>query len=131
MGLDQWIYKKEYNDVYNDEGELVECHDTSMIYWRKCNQIHSWFDNLVGGVENCEDYPVTIKDLEKLRDDCKWVLNDRSMAGDILPVMRGCFFGGYDYDEYYFEQLEYTVKELDFLLSVADESDEFYYHSWW
>ena len=66
MGLDQWVFRKVPEDEheYDDEGNIVCNRDEAVIYWRKYNQIHGWFDRLVGGVENCEDYPVTIEQLQ-------------------------------------------------------------------
>lgn len=131
MGLDQWIFRKENEDVYDNEGNIIECHDTEMIYWRKCNQIHGWFDRLNNGVENCGDYPVTIEQLTELRDTCQKVIDNHELAGKLLPHMRGCFFGAYDYDKYYYKELEHTIKDINEFLDDDHTGEEFYYHAWW
>ena len=132
MGLDQWVFKRiPENEKYNDDGELIECDDESLIYWRKCNQIHSWFDRVCEGVDNCGHHQITVDDLKNLREDCVKVLNDHSLAKELFPVMRGCFFGSYDYDEYYFEDLEWTKNKLDELLNEDLENEELYYFAWW
>ena len=130
MGLDQWIFRKEDDDV-DMEGNIIEVHDIEMLYWRKANQIHGWFERLFG-VENCEEYPVTIEQIKELRDTCQKVLDNHSLAEELLPVTYGCFFGSYEYDNWYFNQLEKTVKDIDKFLELDhDESDEFYYYAWW
>lgn len=118
MGLDQWLCKRP---TITEEDE--------MIYWRKCNQIHGWFDRKVGGIENCEEYDVTYNDLKELQDTCKKVLDNHELAEELLPVMRGAFFGCYEYNDNYFEDLKYTIEQLDTFLTNND--DEFYYHAWW
>lgn len=119
MGLDQFLMR-----------EVSGGEDVVEIYWRKSNQIHGFFDRVCGGVENCQRYPVETSQLKELREICKTVLNNPSFAEEMLPTMRGFFFGEYDYDEYYFSQLEYTVKEIDKLLE-KDDDDEYYYLTWW
>ena len=44
------------------------------------------------------------------------MLSDRSQAEELLPTTSGFFFGSTEYDEYYFEELERTEKELTELL---------------
>lgn len=136
MGLDQWIFKRvPENDEYDEEGNIIY-DDESVLYWRKCNQIHQWFDNLVGGVENCGNYPVTIDDLKQLRNDCQRVLDNHALAEEVLPVMSGFYFGSYEYDEWYFMDLKNTVDDLNKFLDLNEPldnstKDEYYYHAWW
>lgn len=104
---------------------------TEEMYWRKANAIHAWFvDNAQEGVDNCGDYYVSEGQLQELLDDVTEALENRSLANQLLPTKRGFFFGGDDYDEHYFNCLEYTQRGLSRIL--ADENDgEFYYHSSW
>jgi hypothetical protein len=97
-------------------------------YWRKANQIHQWFvDNVQKGVDDCGDYYVDTDDLEKLLDLCKKVDADHSLAESLLPSASGFFFGGTDYDEWYFEDIKNTINILE--EALADESDSSYYYS--
>lgn len=132
MGLDQWLFKRvPEGDEFDEDGNLICNNDEVIIYWRKCNQIHGWFDRLFGGIDNCENYPVTIEQLEKLREDCQEVLKNHTTAETIMPVMYGMLFGEYDYDKWYFNQLECTIKDLDEFLEKDHTNEEFYYHAWW
>ena len=84
-----------------------------VAYWRKANQIHNWFiENCADGVDDCKPITVTEKDLVKLRELCKKVLKDHSKAKELLPTQEGFFFGSTDYDDWYYKDLEYTVKAL-------------------
>jgi hypothetical protein len=107
----------------------------NVAYWRKSNQIHAWFINTYAeGVDDCK--PVHLGErgrLRELRDLCQQVLDDHSKAEELLPVGEGFFFGSYDYNEYYFADLENTIEQLDKLLSnpkLAEGWDFIYQASW-
>jgi len=55
---------------------------------------------------------------------------DPSVANALLPTQEGFFFGGNEYDQYYYEDLKYTRETLSELLAEEDNG-EFYYHSSW
>lgn len=101
-----------------------------MGYWRKANQIHRWFvDNVQDGEDNCGSYYVSRDDLEELRSACLEVITDPDKAMDLLPPQEGFFFGGYEVDEWYFQQLLDTVDILNRCLSSKFSSFE-YQSSW-
>jgi len=107
-------------------------------YWRKANQIHKWFvDNVQNGVDNCGEYLVKEDQLANLLETCKLILDkDPSKASVLLPVQSGFFFGSTDYDQYYFKDLENTVKIIESLFEKdLDggsylEGDIYYSSSW-
>ena len=83
----------------------------SSIYWRKSNQIHKWFvDNVQQGKDDCDEYFVYPHQLIELRDLCKIALETKD--ADLLPPQGGFFFGSTDVDEYYWGDIERTIKEL-------------------
>ena len=56
----------------------------------------------------------------------------RSEAKIWLPVQEGFFFGGYEYDEDYFDDLRHTVEVLENVLATTDFDNEMlYYVSSW
>jgi len=59
------------------------------------------------------------------------VLADTSVAEEHLPTQSGFFFGGTDYDEWYWQQLEDTVKQLDRVLENVPEGVDLEYQSSW
>ena len=104
-----------------------------VTYWRKSNEIHKWFvDNVQKGVDDCGDYHVSEEDLRKLLNDVEEVLNNREKAEELLPTQSGFFFGGTEYDEYYWQGLEETRDKLkEILQSDWIKEVDLYYHSSW
>ncbi len=152
MGLDSYLYKKNYirtEDFYNEEfrnevivktgGEIdtkikpkrIRYIVEEVAYWRKANQIHNWFvTNVQNGVDECQSSYVSREKLEELLDVCKKVTEDNSLAESLLPSASGFFFGGTDYDEWYFRDVANTIQFLEEILS--DESaDDFEYNASW
>ena len=103
----------------------------TILYWRKANQIHSWFvQNCQNGVDDCNTYHVERKQLEKLRDLCKEVVATKDTS--LLETKNGFFFGSTDYDEWYYKDLEKTAKELDSILNNPKWSDWYFeYRASW
>ena len=119
MGLDMFLYRKTVSEA---------------AYWRKANAIHGWFDHFKDeGLGNCENLEVTIPMLTHLRDDCDTVLASQSeeKAWELLPPTSGFFFGSNEIDDYYWEYLEETSKELTKIINESEEGDLFEYHAWW
>lgn len=89
-------------------------------YWRKANHIHKWFvDNVQDGEDECKPYYVSRDALKKL-ELCMTVLNDKDKAKELLPTQEGFFFGGAEYDEYYFNDLKCTIMIIDKCLSLPE-----------
>ena len=121
MGLDQYLMKKK-------EDQEVE----SLAYWRKVNQVHGWFVRECGeGVDECQQIDVPIPKLIELRQLCKNILADNSIAESVLPTVGGFFFGNYEYDEWYFRGIEETYFQLDKVLKELHEGDEVIYQASW
>lgn len=144
MGLDMYLKGKVFLDYNSPEREdiakmlEIDGFDVSSVtvelgYWRKANHIHKWFvNNVQNGVDNCGDYHVPKKDLETLLIICKQALEDKTKASSLLPTQQGFFFGGQEYDDWYFDDLESTVKILEKTLKFYNEKIvDIYYHSSW
>ena len=122
---------------HNESGSSI---GINVGYWRKANQIHGWFvENVQGGEDNCQPYPVEREKLvELLETIIKVRAEDKETAKELLPVVGGFFFGNYDedegYDEWYYMQLEYTEKMLTDILAAVPEGTyeyDFIYQSSW
>jgi len=61
--------------------------------------------------------------------DGKVVVNSQ-IAEELLPCSEGFFFGNDDYDEYYIEDVQDTIKIIEKALKLP-ESWDFYYESSW
>jgi len=152
MGLDSYLYKKSYvrsgewvkpefrTEVEvktggeidkNIKPERIRYIVEEVAYWRKANQIHNWFvQNVQGGIDECQSSYVSRDNLEELLDLCKQVDSDNELADSLLPSTSGFFFGGTEYDEWYFKDISNTITFLEECLS--DElADEFEYSASW
>jgi hypothetical protein len=149
MGLDMYLDKRTYvkhwdhNGDDNYEVKVTKGGEPTNIkpkkvkyiieeagYWRKQNQIHRWFvENVQKGVDNCGDYYVSKEDLETLLELCRKVKADNSLADSLLPSASGFFFGGTEYDEWYFDGIDNTIQILE--EALEDGYGEYYYSSSW
>lgn len=119
-------------NVYRERiDELLAPYDEPTIwYGRKENHIHDWVSRVAGLKETNLDY--VLIDPNVLLGDLKTVLNNHNLAPKILPTQSGFFFGGTEYDEYYFD----SVKNLYETLLAEKEQGNFedhtyFYWSWW
>lgn len=115
---------------YGESGGSVTI---NVMYWRKANQIHGWFvDHPQNGVDECQETEVTHEELKALLDLCKRVKANPAEAENILPPTQGFFFGNYEVDEYYLEQIDYTIEGLETILEALPAHEyEFIYRSSW
>ena len=124
MGLDMYLFRREKG---NENDEALN----QVAYWRKANQIRSWFARATH-IENCELAPVTKEMLVQLRQECKAVLKHHDLADSLLPTSNGFFFGSTEYGEWYFEDLKETVDMLSLVINETDwEREDVYYYEWW
>jgi hypothetical protein len=149
MGLDMYLNKRTYVQYWEHNGDdnyevtvtkggkptKIDPKKVKYIieeagYWRKQNQIHRWFvDNVQNGVDNCGEYYVDIDDLKTLLELCEKVKADHSLAEELLPSASGFFFGGTDYDEWYYNGIDNTIDILK--EALEDERGDYYYSSSW
>ena len=152
MGLDSYLYKKNYvrqgewvkpefrTEVEvktggeidkNIKPERIRYIVEEVAYWRKANQIHNWFvQNVQNGIDECQSSYVSRETLEELLDVCKKVEADNGLADTLLPSASGFFFGGTEYDEWYFKDISNTIVYLTEILE--DElADDFEYNASW
>ena len=129
---------EKFNDIVNaaDMGHIatdiygVQV-EVTCAYWRKANQIHKWFvDNVQNGEDDCGDYYVSHEKLKELRETCRQAYFAKDPS--LLPPQSGFFFGGTDIDQWYWRDIENTMKQIDRVLALPDLSDlSFYYNSSW
>lgn len=58
------------------------------------------------------------------------LIEDSTVAAELLPTQEGLFFGSTDYDEGYYRDLEYTRDVLTRALSTNDDGAYFYQSIW-
>lgn len=141
MGLDMYLDKELFLSEFDKDKELVDkilgilnVKDESgnykhlsvkipAIYWRKSNQIHKWFvENVQDGVDDCQKFPVEIEKLQELLQQCKTALKKKDAS--IIPPQGGFFFGSTEIDQYYWDDIKETVKEIEREISFYQEEKE-------
>lgn len=126
MGLDTFIFSKGENSQNKEE-----------LYWRKSNHIHNWFAKKLYSSDeedNCNPKTISSKLLDELQSTCQQVLANRKKADKLLPTASGFFWGCTDYDDYYFDDVERTIKEIDELKEKYKDNwknQEFIFESWY
>ena len=154
MGLDMYLEARKFVSAYSEKekfDQVVEMAGLNksdlphsnfgtlsleVMYWRKVNAVHDWFVREVqGGEDDCKNYHVSREQLAELLGVCKRVVDnqdDQSVAEELLPSASGFFFGGTDYDEYYYEGLLWTIEGIERILkNPAYEGMDFYYQASW
>lgn len=147
---------QKVNDMDDEwEGGYQAPHGIA-VYWCKANAVHNWFvTNVQGGVDDCREYEVTVTDLVKLHDACKAVLDstklvdsgttdvfdfdtgkmtqkplqvleDDSVARELLPTRSGFFFGDTEYDMLYWWDVQFTERKLATLLDALEPKDDYH-----
>jgi hypothetical protein len=158
MGLDMYLYASKYvssSEAFEKDSptrfaEIVKAVgaddfpkpeygsatvDIQVGYWRKANAIHDWFvKNCQGGEDKCQKAYVSRDSLITLREACRAVLSEKGNqenAEKYLPTASGFFFGGTEYDEYYWDYVESTIVTINTLLLAVPEDWDFTYQSSW
>lgn len=159
MGLDMYLYvakyesKAQWNSVDNafplnfypkeleslakqhwEDNFLSKETKYQIGYWRKANAIHKWFvDKLASGVDNCQEIYVGMEDLKTLLGNVEMVLENKDRAKDLLPTQEGFFFGGLEFDDWYFEDLKYTKELLTRVIKFLSKHKDYrcYYKASW
>ncbi len=123
-----------YEDVTKILNVIVE-----VAYWRKSNWLHCYFvRNFQDGKDECQECLLSKQDLQKVINDCKKVLCSKgtdlesSIIEKTLPPTSGFFFGSTEIDEYYWNDIEDTVKILESIINNPTfRNAEFIYQSSW
>lgn len=110
MGLDMYLSKR----------------NKEVGYWRKANHIHNWFvKNIQDGIDDCAPHNVTYEKLLELKEICEKVLKTKDHT--LLPRGHGFFFGSVEIDEYYFEDIDQTIK----IINALEPNTNYIYESSW
>jgi hypothetical protein len=90
----QRLTEEQKEEYRNSEPEYdEEMYGKELMYWRKANQIHNWFvQNCQNGVDDCEQYPITVADLKKLKALCEKILTMTEVKQELRPTYPNGWF---------------------------------------
>lgn len=109
-------------------------------YLRKANAIHGWIVREVAeGVDECQRIDLEPEHIERLLADIETALKNPSQRGPLEPT-QGFFFGGYDKDDWYIQDLKNARDILKWIQKDIERSQEnpeehvyvgYYYRASW
>lgn len=123
------IYDRNFKSVHTEISYQIG-------YFRKFNALHSYIvKTFANGVDDCQDIILYKEDVEQIKKVLDEVLNAHQQvekAKELLPTQSGFFFGGTDYDEYYFEEAKVAADLMQKLLDNFDfENYQLIYEASW
>ena len=112
-----YIYDRNFKSVQTETSYQIG-------YFRKFNALHSYIvEKFANGIDNCQDIYLYKEDVEQIKKVLDDVLNAHQQvekAKELLPTQSGFFFGGTDYDEFYFEDVKDAADLMQNLLDNFD-----------
>ncbi len=87
-------------------------------------------ENVQNGIDECQESYVSREQLQSLLDICRIVKIDKDKAPQLLSTQSGFFFGGTEYDEWYFNDIDNTIEIIEEALS-DENADDFAYRASW
>lgn len=123
-----YIYDRNFKSVQTETSYQIG-------YFRKFNALHSYIvKTFADGIDNCQDiylYKEDVEQIKKILDDVLEA-NTEEKAKELLPTQSGFFFGGTDYDEYYFEDVKDAADLMQNILDNFDfENYQLVYEASW
>ena len=80
-------------------------------YFRKVNFLFKYYEDR--GKMHDQYYAFTdASDIDDIIDRCEQVLKNHNLAHELLPTQSGFFFGGTDYDDWYFSDVKDCLKQM-------------------
>lgn len=127
MGLDQKIilFKKQKNN--NNLYERKE------YYFRKVNCLQGYFEREID-IQNCDIKGISKEHIEKIQDITNYILNNKNdieYINENFPTTQGFFYGSYEIDNDYFEDIAYINEIINEILENFDSEDYLFYWCWY
>lgn len=98
--------EKKIND------EVDGAYEDYNAYFRKVNFLFHYFESITGTMHDQWFAFVTPEDVDDIIDRCERVLKNHSLAHELLPTQSGFFFGGTDYDKWYFSDVKDCLQQM-------------------
>ena len=139
--FEEVAYWRKANQIHNyfvenvqsgvdDCGEYLVSKENIIDLIEKCLQVIKSTKLVKGKVHSYTSYNENGEREEHFEDG--YVLEDTFIADMVLPTTSGFFFGSTNYDEYYWQDLLFTIKICGDILSNTDFENEYlvYESSW-
>lgn len=131
--IHKWFVDKVQGGIDDCKPYYVELSDLEDLL-SLCKEVKEKAIIKSGKIKNGE----TLKngEWEPIMEDGEYIENADEIA-KILPTTSGCFFGSVDYDQWYMQDIEYTIKKLEEIIKKEKEENEkgiysdYYYQSSW
>jgi hypothetical protein len=127
------LVEEKGDEMEDDIRNPIKQVEANIGYWRKCYPIHMWFvKHVQKEIDDCRTYELSEKNLTHLLCQIDNVLNDHNQASILLPnppSMKPLL--DLDYNEGYFESLEYTKKKIQKALRLHRHGWDISYSSSW
>jgi hypothetical protein len=129
------LTRRQESGSADAEGDLSD-EEYSMIedVWtgRKENHIQRAIEQMKGqSAVNCGYLFLNREDIALLVESLRTVNENPDYASAVLPTQNGFFFGGTQYDEWYFEDIKRELVDFEQILKDWDESAAYAYWAWW
>lgn len=125
MGLDQRI--KVYLENENKDNSNFK------DYWfRKVNCLQGYMEDKYS-IDNCQEKVISIHDIIRLKVITTTILHNKDnigLAKQLLPTYQGFFFGSYNYDDWYYEDIREINQVTDEILQTKN-IEKITYYCWY
>lgn len=134
--------------------------EVEVAYWRKANAIHKFLieldDQETRSYVEIEDLKRLLELCKKVKSGVRLVkgkvangysfdekgnkvydyedgevIENPELCEALLPTMAGFFFGSTDYDEWYMDQIDHTIEQLERVIENYKDGDSFEYIASW
>ena len=139
--IEQVGYWRKANQIHNWFIEHVQDGEDDCCYHNEVTKevLEELLDTCEVVLASCELVPAKIKNGYTYNENGRvynyvdgMIVKDPSVAERLLPSCSGFFFGGTDYDEYYINDIKYTIDIVTKVLETTNfEKEMIYYVSSW
>lgn len=126
--IHKWFVENTANGIDNCEPVIVSKEQLEELL-NRAKRVKAT-SRLISGKVNNGYHFVNGKE-EPIVEDGK-IIENPSVAIDLLPTTSGFFFGSTDYDQWYLEDIKSTIKQISAILDTTDWDNEYvtYEASW-
>ena len=126
--IHNWFVQNVQNGI-DDCGFYKVTKEQLKVLLGLCNEVLSKSKLVPGHVITCYAYK-NQQLVPEYKDD--YVVEDSTVASNLLPTIEGFFFGSTDYDSYYIEDLRFLKEKLEEIIGTYDFNKySLVYHSSW